>query len=75
MDQFDKETDKAHNAETNGGGDSDLLEFFAVGFGATFYQTDRVLGESASRFTEFHNFIHGGFLLRYSTKITKKKWE
>lgn len=65
MDELNEETDEAHNTETNSGGNSNLLEFFTIGFGATFYQTDGVLGESATRFTEFNNFIHGGFLMKF----------
>lgn len=59
VDQFDKETDEAHYTEAHGGGDSNLLEFLAIGLRATFHQTNGVLGKGASWFTEFHYFIHG----------------
>lgn len=35
VDEFYEESDEAHNAESDGGGDSNLLELFAVGLGAS----------------------------------------
>lgn len=56
--QLDEETNESHDAEANGSGNSDLLELLAVGLGAALDQADGVLGEEASRFSEFNNFVH-----------------
>lgn len=58
--QLDEETDEAHDAEANSGGNSDFLELLAIGLGAALDQADWILGEKASRFSEFNNFVHGG---------------
>ena len=34
MDELDEEANEAHDAETDRGGERDLLEFFSVGLGA-----------------------------------------
>lgn len=36
VDEFYKESDEAHDAETDSGGNCDLLELFTIGFCATF---------------------------------------
>lgn len=58
--QLNEESNESHDAEANGSGNSDLLELLAVGLGAALDQADGVLGEEASRFSEFNNFVHGG---------------
>lgn len=58
MDKFHEETNKAHYAKSDGGSDCDFLEFASVGLGATLDQSDRVLGEEAAGFAEFHYLIH-----------------
>lgn len=75
MDQFNEETNEAHDAETNSGGNGNLLELFAIGFGATFHQTDGVLGEDTTGFTEFNNFVHGGRGVKAFLGCKTKKYE
>lgn len=58
MYQLDEETNEAHDAEANGSGNCDLLELLAVGLRAALDKADGVLGEEASRFSEFNNFVH-----------------
>lgn len=56
--QLDEKADEAHDAEADCGGNGDFLELLAVGLGAALHQTDRVLGEGASRLGELNNLIH-----------------
>lgn len=58
MYQLDEETNEAHDTEADGSGNSDLLELLAVRLGAALDKADGVLGEEASRFSEFNNFVH-----------------
>jgi len=58
VNEFDEEPDKTHYAKTNSRGDCDFLEFFPVGFGASFHQPDRVFGELPSGFQHFGDLIH-----------------
>lgn len=62
MNEFHEETNESHDAETNGGGNGDLLEFSSIWFCATLNQSNGVLGEGAARFTVFDNFIHFVYL-------------
>jgi len=63
VDQLDKETNEAHDGKANGSGHSNLLELFAVGFGAALNQPDGILGKLATRFNESSDLIH--FFLVY----------
>lgn len=58
MYQFHEETDESHDAESDSGGDGNLLELPAVRLGAALDQSDRVLGERAAGFVEFRQLIH-----------------
>lgn len=69
MDEFNKETNKAHDAESNGCGNCNLLEFTAIWLCASFHQSDGIFGEQTARFTEFDNLIH---VCRLIAEITKK---
>ena len=37
VDELDEESDESHDAEPDGGGDSNLLELFPVGFSASLH--------------------------------------
>lgn len=63
MNQFHEETNKSHDAETDGRGNGNLLEFSSIGFRATLHQSQRILGEQTGRLTEFDNLIHFFFIL------------
>lgn len=54
MNEFDEESNETHDAEADGCGNSNLLEFTSVRFRATLHQTQWVLGEQAAWFTEFN---------------------
>lgn len=58
MDEFNEETNEAHDTETDGGGDSNLLKFTTIWFCAPFHQTNGIFGKQTSWFAEFDNLIH-----------------
>ena len=45
MYKFHEETNESHDAETNSGGNSDLLELSSIGLGAPFDQSDGIFDE------------------------------
>lgn len=59
VNQFDKESDKAHDGKADGGCDGNFLELFAVWFRATTNQTDGVAGKLFARVDEGDDLIHG----------------
>ena len=73
VNQFDEETNETHYAESNSGGYRNLLEFLAIGFCATFYKSNRVLGENSTRFAEFYNFVHDAAVGSGLAENTKKR--
>lgn len=70
MDEFDEETNKSHDAESDGCGNCDFLEFATVWFCAPFNQSDGVFGEQAAWLTEFDNLIH---VCRLSAETAQKR--
>lgn len=58
VDEFDEETDEAHDAESNSGSNSNLLEFTAIWFCAPFHQTNGIFGEQTAGLTEANKLIH-----------------
>jgi len=58
MDKLHEETDEPHNAKPNSGGHRNFLELLSVRLGASFDETDGVLGELPPWFNECHNLIH-----------------
>lgn len=58
MDEFNKETDEAHDTETDGGGNCDFLEFTTIWLCASFHQTDWIFGKQTAWFAEFNDLIH-----------------
>lgn len=78
MDEFDEETDEAHDAEANRCGNSDFLEFTTVWLCATFHQSDGILCKYTAWFAEFNNLIHFKcvrFLLLAIWNVIEKKNE
>lgn len=73
VDEFHEESNESHDAETDGGGNSDLLEFPSVGLCATFHQTKWVLGKQTSWLSEFDNLIHFSGLGASTGKWKEKK--
>merc|ERR1712012_540760 len=60
MDQFDEETNEAHNGKSDSCRHGNLLELFSIWLGTFLNQSDRIFGELLSRFNKLHNLIHLG---------------
>lgn len=60
VDEFDEESNEAHDGKSNCCSHSNLLEFFSVWFCASFDQSDGVLDELPAGLHELHNLIHSG---------------
>lgn len=58
VDEFYEESNESHDAESNGCGDSDLLELPTVGFRASFDKSEGIFGESTSGLIYFQDLIH-----------------
>lgn len=58
MYQFYEESNEAHDAESDGSSDSDLLELFPVRLCASPDQSDGVLSELLARLDELSDLIH-----------------
>lgn len=59
VDELDEESDKAHYAEADRGGNGNLLKLASVRLRAALHQTNGVLGEQAAGLAELDNLIHG----------------
>ena len=57
MDQFNKESDKAHDRETDSCCESDFLKFFLVWFSTSSNQSDRIFGELFAWFDELVDVV------------------
>lgn len=58
VDELDEEANEAHDAETDGGGERDLLEFLSVGLGALLDESIRVLEELLAWLDDFVDLVH-----------------
>lgn len=58
MDELDEEANEAHDAETDRGGERDLLEFLSVGLGALLDESIRVLKELLAWLDDFVDLVH-----------------
>lgn len=71
MDEFDEESDKSHDAETDSSGHCNFLKFLAVRFRATLHESKGILGELTPGFNVRHDLIHGSvWFSSCNTKIS-----
>jgi len=58
MNKFYKESDEPHDCKSNRSSNSNLLEFFSVGFCATFDEPDTILWELPDWLKGLYDLIH-----------------
>lgn len=59
VNEFDEEADEAHDGKPNRCGHGNFLEFFSVGFCASFYEPYWVFDELPAGLNKLHYLIHG----------------
>lgn len=59
MDEFDEESDEAHDCKPDRCGHGDFLEFFSIWLGASFDEPNGILDELPAGLNELRYLIHG----------------